>query len=181
MGEENLEAHLARCLDLVQVQQQQMRGFLMAVLPSAADVEEVLQETTITIWEKIESFDEAGSANEFLAWAMQIARLKALEHLRKLKREGCPTLKHELLVQIAATSQQLEPELGRRRKALADCLELLPPIDRQLVARCYAVNASVAAVAEDLSRTATSVYRSLRRIRSVLTRCIEQKLVEEGT
>ena len=174
------EDHLARCLELFERYQHRLRSLIRAILVSPADVDEVLHETNITIWQKVDQFDPTSTDRNFLSWAMQIARLKTLEHLRKLKSQGIPALNEGLADQLAQVSQSEAEELARRREALTTCLQKLNSADRAVIDRCYAYGASVPEIAQQMGRTATSLYRSLRRIRQALSACIERQLAAEG-
>ena len=67
----------------------------------------------------------------------------------------------------------------RRLTALAGCLDKLPGRDRALIARRYAAGASVQSVADEIRRPATSIYRSLERIRQILLSCIQREVISE--
>lgn len=56
------------------------------------------------------------------------------------------------------------------------CLEQLTARNRDLINRCYAGTHTIRRVAEELNRSAVSVYKSVQRIRLALHRCIEQRL-----
>jgi RNA polymerase sigma-70 factor (ECF subfamily) len=61
-----------------------LRSFLRSLLPSWNDVEEAMQETSLTAWRKFDQF-EPGS--NFLAWTAAIARFEALKQRRTRSRE----------------------------------------------------------------------------------------------
>ncbi|GIW78972.1 MAG: DNA-directed RNA polymerase sigma-70 factor [Gemmatales bacterium] len=168
------ETRLEQCLELFARYQQRLYLFIAAMLPSPADAEEVLQEVNIVVWKKFEQF-EPGS--DFLSWVYRIATLQVREYKRRRGRETL-SFSPEMLDQLMARALRDETVLERRREALQKCLEKLSPADKQLVDRCYAPGAKIPEVAEQLKRTATSVYRSLRRIRQILTECVNGELAK---
>jgi RNA polymerase sigma-70 factor (ECF subfamily) len=63
-----------------------------------------------------------------------------------------------------------------RRSALEDCLQRLPDAQRQLLARRYSPDVSVAEMAAQQSMNPAALSQALRRIRIALLACIERKL-----
>ncbi|MDX1564319.1 MAG: hypothetical protein R3236_02885, partial [Phycisphaeraceae bacterium] len=108
-----------------------------------------------------------------------IARREVLEYRRRKGRES-RMFGSEVLEQLAGQYWKQQPELEARREALAHCMKRLATEDRKLLEACYLPGAEVPKVARKLSRKATSVYRSLRRIRRVLADCIDGRLTAEG-
>ena len=58
--------------------------------------------------------------------------------------------------------------------ALAKCMDRLCANDRDLVHRCYGDRVPVRQVAAQLGRSPESVHHSLRRVRSLLLKCIKE-------
>ncbi|MFN9878189.1 MAG: sigma factor, partial [Planctomycetota bacterium] len=71
-------------VQLIAAHQTRLRGLVRCLLVRPADVDDVLQEVNTVLWEKASEF-QAGT--DFWAWASQIARFKALNHLRKYSRD----------------------------------------------------------------------------------------------
>ncbi len=151
--------------------------YISAMLPSRADAEEVLSETNMVIWKKLEEFQPG---TDFLAWAYRIAQFQVL-YYRRRKAGAAVAFSPEVLDQLTAVAEEDDAVLERRREALARCTGKLAEEDRVLVERCYAPDANTYEVASSLGRAATSVYRSLRRIRRQLAQCIERTLASEGS
>ena len=61
-----------------------LRAFIRSLLPTWADVDEVMQETSLVAWRKFSRFERG---TNFMAWAATIARFEALDHLRRRGRE----------------------------------------------------------------------------------------------
>ena len=153
--------------------QHQRRLFLYinAMLPCAADADEVFQETNIIIWKK---FDQFEIGTDFLAWAYRIAYFQVRDYRRRAwRRRTC--FSPELIEQLADRVQEEEELLEDRRTALKDCRKNLNEADRELLNQCYAPGAKIQKIAAASSRKTTSIYRSLRRIRQLLMDCINAK------
>jgi RNA polymerase sigma-70 factor, ECF subfamily len=168
--------HLDACMEQLALVQQRLAGFVRALLPNAADADEVLQETNIIIWQKIDQFDPDRPGSDFLSWAFRIAALQAKNYHRRQARN--PGFSEELMDELAVAAVTQQPTLEARREALRACIKGLPDEERALVERCYAPGAQIYEIAKTLTRTPTSVYRSLRRIRRALSVCIQSRLAE---
>jgi len=151
--------------------------FVRVLVPSGDDAEEIVQMTMVTIWEKVDQFDLSDGPDSFFAWACQIAVNHTRNHVRKTSRRGI-LFSSEAVEQLAMHWEAAGGVLEHRRVALKHCLEELSAEDRQLVDQCYAPGSATTDVARRLGREPTSVFRSLRRIRRVLQRCIDRKVAE---
>ena len=52
-------------------------AFIVSLLPDLTDAEDVLQETSVVLWEK---FDQFQPGTNFVSWACKIAHFKVLKH-----------------------------------------------------------------------------------------------------
>lgn len=170
-----MDPDLARCLELFHLHQRRLLLYLQALLPSPADADEALQEANIVIWKKFGEF----AGGDFLSWALRIAHFQALEHRRR-NAQRHPGFAPELLDQLALRAREESDLLERRRAALTGCTKKLDADDQGLVEACYAPGARIHDVAARLGRTATSLYRSLRRIRQLLQACVDRTLAREA-
>ena len=167
---------IERSLALFELHQKRLFLYIRALIPDPAEAEEILQETTIVVWKKV---DEFRPGTDFFQWVSRIAHFQILEHRRRRARSQ-RSFSPELLDQLAGSAREEEPELERRRAALENCRRKLAASDRDLLEACYAPQARVEDVAARSGRAATSLYRSLRRIRQLLTDCVERTLSLEA-
>jgi RNA polymerase sigma-70 factor, ECF subfamily len=148
--------------------QRRLYLYIVGLVGSPADAEEVLQETNIIVWKKCEQFEPG---TDFRAWVFRIALLEARKVHERRRKRGVG-LSDELLEQLATTYEREEDMLEIRRARLAGCLEKLKPADRQLVGDVYGRGVEIATMAERSGREPTSIYRSLRRVRRLLADCV---------
>ncbi len=88
-----------------------VRGFVIALMPDFSRVDDVMQETFLTVTAKAEAFVEGSN---FRSWACSIARFKVLEALRRPgSREVA--LDADVIEALCAT----EMEEGNRRRNCA--------------------------------------------------------------
>ncbi len=161
---------------LIARHQPRLRGLVRCLLVRASDVEDVLQEVNAVLWEKAEEF-EVGT--DFWAWASQIARFKALNHIRKYSRDRI-VFDDELLNEIADLAHERLTQIDHRRDALEGCLNELPTPERQLIDLRYAGGHAIEAIAEIIGRPQASIRQTLYRVRQALLSCIESRLQSEG-
>lgn len=158
--------------------QEMLRCFVLSLLPNHPDVRDVLQEINIVLWEKRRSF-ELGTS--FTNWACTVARFKALNELRKMKRAKRLVFNDELIDALAEKSSG-EPSdmLESQRGALKYCMEKLRPSDHELLLARYTSHHEWERFALESDRSRPSLRVSLGRLRAALRRCIRQRLAMEG-
>lgn len=155
-------------------------GYLITMFPAFEDAEELMQETSIVIWEKFDEFLATQSGepdlDRFTAWACKIAFFKTLNARRK-KRATSRLFGEDVLELISATwlRAQESCELDDRRSALARCMENLSADRRELIQDYYWKKKPVEQIASNQDRTVSSVYKLLQRVRRTLHQCIDKK------
>ena len=156
--------------------QRQVYAYIATVLVNPADVEEVLQETSIVLWTKFDTFRRDES---FVKWACGVAHLQILRFFRQQKRKPLP-LEDSTLELLLAQRTAMEDELADRRGKLAACIKQLRRADREIITACYAPGANFKTAAEKLGRSAGALYHTLGRIRRALLECVDRRMAREG-
>lgn len=153
-----------------------IRAFLRSLLPTATDVDEVMQEVSVVAWRK---FGELDDPENFRRWACVIARYEVLMHRRKKARDRFALgedieqlIALEGLEELSLREQQLD--------ALEGCLEKLPAERKQLVLRVYAAEHPMRTIAQQIGKTPDALYKLLSRVRRDLLQCVEHTLAEAG-
>jgi RNA polymerase sigma-70 factor (ECF subfamily) len=164
-------------LELFGQYQRALYAYIFSLLPSAADADDVLQETNIVVWQK---FDRFQPGTDFRAWVFRIAYFEVRKFYERRRRVGV-SFSEKLLDQLSLAYQQSEDVLEGQRNRLSDCVEKLRPNDRELVRRVYGQGVEVSSLAHQTGREQTSIYRSLRRIRQLLFDCVEGSWRTEAT
>lgn len=149
--------------------------FILAQVGNVLAAEEILQETNLVIWSKMDQFQPN---TNFLGWSRQIATYEILKHRQRHQRDKLK-FSEEFLSAVAAEVIQRSGEQERRREALQLCLEKLPRRDRELIQQRYQPGSSGKKVARHFGRPVNSVYQSLGRIRRNLLECIQRQLTAE--
>ena len=160
---------LAAFVGLLTEHQLALRGYILSLMPGSSDVDDVLQETNIVLWEKRGKF-ELGT--NFMAWASRVAFYEVMHHRDRMKKDRPLPFSDETVHLLAET---LVPRDAKqpRLTALEHCLGKLGEKHRELVMVRYTRGKSLIEHAERIGTTAESLRVTLHRIRQSLKRCIE--------
>lgn len=157
--------------------QRQIYLYILSQVPSPVDADEILQETNLVIWRKVDRFQ---LGTNFLAWAYQIAGLEVLKFRERRHRDRL-RFSEEFIERVADEVEGVSDQLEARRLAMLACIEKLRPADRELIEERYSTGENGLSVARKKGRPANSVYQSLGRIRRALLECITRRLSAEGS
>ncbi len=152
-------------------------AYIYTLVRNRADAEDLLQETSVTLWEKFSEFDPE---TDFIAWSFRVALWKVKNFQRKQARAKV-TFNEELLDLVAARYESQVPRLGRRREILQDCLEKLSHTDREFILSRYEPGASAQTAAEHSGRNIQAAYKALARIRKRLHQCVTLNMEAAGS
>lgn len=157
-----------RFLPLLTQNHRRLFAYIFTLIPNRADAEDILQETSITLWEKFEEFEPG---TDFVAWACQIAYWKIRNARRKFARS--PIIHSDaLLSSLSDKAMAEQSELDLRHDALSDCLKKLSDRDRALVLSRYENDVTIKEVAKHSGRSVDAVYKALSRLRKALLDCV---------
>jgi len=174
-GTESIELK-RQFLPLLTQHQRRIFAYIYTLIPNRADAEDLLQETSLTLWEKFETFEPG---TDFFAWACRIAYWKVRNARRKHARS--PIIQDERLMEsLCEKLAKKQNELDRRHEALAVCLNKLSERDRRLIASRYESGTTVKELAERAGRKVDAMYKTLSRIRCALMVCVSTRVKEAG-
>lgn len=156
--------------------QNRLYAYIFSLLGKHAHASDVLQETNLVLWRKIDQFD---GSKPFLPWAFAIARFQVLAFLRDRKRERM-LLDPELIELVADQAAQESTCLESTRQSLRSCLGKLSPKSQELIRGRYFSSLTIEQLSKSVSRTAGATKVALLRARRQLAKCIEQQLASES-
>ena len=149
--------------------------FILAQTGNTQIAEEILQETNLVIWAKLDQFQPNSS---FSGWSRQIATYEILKHRQRHRRDKL-TFSDEFLAAVSEEAISRSSEIESRREALQHCLQKLEPHDRELIEQRYQPGVNGKELAIRWGRPQNSVYQSLGRIRKILLECIHRQLAAD--
>lgn len=153
--------------------QGRLYSYIATLLPNRDDAEDVLQRTSLILWQKWDQFD---SSRPFLPWARGVALNEIRNFLRRSDRKNVHL--SEPMIEILAV--EFDDEQSRDRSdALVACLDSLDIRQRHLLEQCYLGSSGVKAVAASMSSSVDAIYMRLHRIRKFLVECINKRLAND--
>ena len=173
MDHESLKS--ARFFKLYTSVSNRIYSYLMIMVHDIEDAEELVQETATVLWTK---FDEYEDGTNFGAWAISIARLKALEFLRKRRRSQMvfDDSFYELLSDRTVRSSE---DLPGHIEALKKCLGKLRKNEKKLLSMRFKKNMSIKNISQIAGRPVGSLYHQFSRLTRGLRSCIENQLAQQ--
>jgi RNA polymerase sigma-70 factor (ECF subfamily) len=166
-----------RFVALLLINQNRVFRFLVTLVPCRSDAEDLLQETSLTLWQNREKFDP--SKGEFASWACATAH----NHVRNFRRRETTrhaVLSEEVAQSLIATHAAHSSLMDDWHEALTRCMERLTPQQRSVVDECYGGD-NIKAAAPGAGRTPNALYKVLRHIRGLLHDCIRKTVTEGAT
>jgi RNA polymerase sigma-70 factor (ECF subfamily) len=153
--------------------QGRLYGYIATLLVNRNDAEDVLQRTSLILWQKWDQYDPRLG---FLPWARGVALNEVRNLLRRSERRNVH-LSEPVLELLASELEDDNAEL--RSAALANCMEKLKRASRDLLEQCYLGSEGIKAVASELGQSPASIYMRLHRIRRQLIECINRQVAAD--
>lgn len=145
-----------------------LNSFVSSLVPTRADAEDVLQETSLALWKKWADYDVT---RDFFRWACGIAHIEVVRQRRKAATDRL-WFNEELIEVLSFEMIENRELLDLRRDALESCIKKLPGADQSVLELRYRSGMGVEKVADSLGRTTRTIHRMLARIRRLLHQCI---------
>lgn len=158
-------------LELLLPNQRSLRNFLYSIHPQAQDLDDLMQETCLSLWNKFGTFDHS---REFLPWAMRLAYFEVLRFRKDRSRDRL-VFSDEMVEQLAEETID-SPGEDRMREALAHCLGKLDEKARKVLEARYARGTSIQDLAEARHESPHRLYRILEKSRASLVACVQRQL-----
>lgn len=154
--------------------QKRIYAFLLIMVHNHNDAEDLLQETASILWERFKEYDQTRS---FAAWAIGIARHKALDFL-KSKQISRPLFGDAFYSDISRIAAVESNHSDQRLKALRDCMKKMSLQNQQLIHLRFEKGVAVKKISQISEHSADAIYKKLSRIYSALHSCISRSLVQ---
>ena len=140
---------------------------------TAVDVEAVLQESLLRVWQVAPRFEPDGRPNSLLRFGVRIARNLAVSEVRRTR--ATPVAGNDL----EATLPTVEPDAPdpMLREAITDCRDKLPPKPRQAFDSrlASAGGQDDVELAEALGMKLNTFLQNFTRARQLLVDCLKRK------
>lgn len=142
---------------------------------SVVDVEAVLQESLLRVWQVAPRFQPDGRPNGLLRLAVRIARNLAVSETRRMR--ATPVEADDLEAALAAVERAPAEPDPMLRDAIADCRDKLPPKPQQAFdARLHSAGGQDdVELAESLGMKLNTFLQNFTRARQFLVDCLKRK------
>ncbi len=158
-------------IQLLTANQRRIYGFIYAMLSDHSVAEDILQETTMFMWENFDKFQEG---TNFSAWGISIARNFVLKHCRSRKNKAM-LFDSEVLENLEEQSDIFEFQ-EEQFDALKKCFKKLREVDRQLMQMRYIDKIKIKSISERFNLSTSHLYRGIAKINNNLLKCIKRQL-----
>jgi RNA polymerase sigma-70 factor, ECF subfamily len=161
-------------VDLFSHNAKRVYAYIYTMLPHWEDADDVFQETSRVLWQKFDKFD---SNTNFFAWARQIARYQVLA-FRQSERRSHVKFTDAFLDVVATATDTANERLEAEQRALAGCVEMLKPREREIILLRFASGATTKSVAARLNMTTDAIYKAISRVQTILLKCVERVVMD---
>lgn len=148
--------------------------YVMTLLPSWNDAQDVMQETATALWQHIDEYD---AGRPFLPWACQFA-YHQVSNFRSRQRTHRRLFSEAVLETLARERTTHEAAIEAQRTALESCMSKLHESERALLQQRYSGDSDLGALARATRQTPNAMYKSLQRIRRALLECVTRTMAE---
>ena len=176
---------------LLMENERRIYAYIRTMLGNSSDADDVLQETSIILWDKFSEFDpdcgkdqsddQTGDSNDgsFIAWSFKVAYFTA-QNFRRKKGRSKLVFSDSLFEKIADKTAAMTPKLDQRHELLEGCMSKLSKPDQTLLKTRYELGATIETTAQQSGRSVQAVYKALQRIRAALFQCIKNGMAGDG-
>ena len=149
-------------------------AFIRTMVASAADAQDILQETNIALWTSMKNFTPG---TNFHAFATRIAHRRAVDHCRRNKRHRVLVFDTELAEKVAGITGSMTTEHTTAHfTALEDCVGRLTDEERKLTDLRYGERKTIREIAKATDGSESALQNTFMRIRAKLRLCIERTI-----
>lgn len=153
-----------------------LRMYLFSLIPNRDDASEVLQQASMVIWRKLDALNDD---KDFLKWAYRVVRFEALAFRRKKARSRM-YFDSDLLDKISLDYEADEELMRARGEAVVFCLSSLSSADQQIAKHVFNDRKKILDVAKIMGKEKSAFYKIVKKIRSRLIRCVENRVKGES-
>ena len=153
---------------LVGATQRMVASVALAVTRDVHTSEDIAQETFLSAWQRI---GQLGNPQSFLPWLRQVARNRAIDHVRAQRYRETPVDPLDTLAAVAASPRHGPAEQfvsDEQARQLAEALDEIPETSRDVLLLYYREGEDTREVAALLGITDAAVRKRLQRGRDSL-------------
>ncbi len=165
---------------LIQEHYHMLFCFAMTFCNDSALAEDIVQESFLTAYQRIDNFDPA---RNFGSWIRGTARKKAMNEFRKSRRIKLLNMKiiqNTIESNFSVSYAEQDTCWTEKIKVLKQCLKKADGLLRKIVELYYSESACADDIAKETGMSVDTVWQRLSRGRRSLKSCIEKHLALPG-
>ncbi len=155
--------------------QSEVYTYILTLVPSSAEADDIFQETSSVMWRKFEQFKPG---TNFTAWGCRIAYYVIVEHRRKSCRSPIRYSSDTLKI-LSESYTKYQKDKQNRIDQLLDCLQNLSDDERALVQLRYNQSLPIKKIAGKIGKSINMIYKSLAKVHYFLLECIQRNIAAE--
>jgi RNA polymerase sigma-70 factor (ECF subfamily) len=164
------EGDLGAVEDLIRGFHGHLFSFLRLLRIPEGELEDVAQDVVIRMYRSLGDYDPG---LPFLPFLRGVARHAAADYWRGRHREERRKSVFLEFVESRAAEEAGDPHLNLQKDRLQQCMDRLPPKQREIVVLRYARGLDSAGIAREVRQSAVAVRQALSRIRRTLRACVQ--------
>lgn len=166
-------AREARFLEMLELAYHDLYSVGLAVVGNRHDADDVIQEVCVVIWRKFDEFEEG---TNFKKWATSVTFNVAKTVARNRRRRQGFGLSDHALSRVAQMTSSGSELYELQCEILEECLERLPPPERNFLSICYRDSFSPLKYAREQGISVETIHTRLKRLRRRLSDCMTRRL-----
>lgn len=159
-------------IKLLAEHERKLTRYVMSIMPSIADAEDILQESKLVMWREFSNFTEGTSFN---AWARKIIFYRILYFRRTKAKEAERYVFSDAFYEVLDEEYEKGEEKREKNFAvLQKCINHLQEPHQKMVMLRYHQGESIEGLSDQIGRTVAACYKTLSRIRLNLRKCMQK-------
>ena len=163
-------------LKLLLEHQPKIHAYILSLVTSQSDADDILQEVCSQLWSRFDQFEEG---TNFLSWALRFAFFEVLNFRSKKSKSRQLLFDNEVLQQMIPILDEEMQSADVRMDALEQCLEKLSQRGKEVIQMKYDKGFSPIQISESMTLSIQVVYKLLSRIHSQLLSRVERMIRRE--
>ncbi len=152
--------------------QRKIHAYILMYVPNLSDADDLLQQTAVVLWNK---FDSYNSNKSFSGWGIGIARNEILK-LQSQKKHARVRFDSEMIHILESKAENLAEKSSQYASFLQHCLKKLDPQKANYLTLRYEKGLAINQIAEEIGKSAHSMYKTIGRIHKQLSDCVRQQI-----
>lgn len=164
-------SHDDRFVALLAANQQNLRAFILSLIPSQMDADDLLQETYMALWKKREWYFEKDI--EFIRWAIGFVSIE-IRRFRSRATNAALWFHDDTIELLADEWVRPDSFADDSRAALKSCIQKLGDTYQNVIEDKYMRRLTAKQIAQRTGKPLSTIYRIMSKALDMLRECVER-------